>query len=537
MIILKVAVGNREEAFVECDLSAGFNIISSDDNNKGKTIVIQSMMYALGNEPTFPTSFNYQKYYYYVEFEVFDKLYKICRHGNSFVLKHADMLMVFENVSELKRYWDKNIFGLPYILKNQLIKIVDPVLFVQLFFVGQDKKDASNIAHHGLYNKQDFIEMLFSIAGLGAIQLTPEDTDAIKKEITSLGDERKLLLRQHKILKSKKISVAFLTQSSDRHAFEEKISSMERTKDKITELRKARNTTLTRKTRWETTIKELRSLNRAINCGELRCMDCNSTNISFGMGNDQRTSYIFDVSTPEMRTDIIESIQQKINSYDEEIERLSVAIAAEQEKLKELMDDDDISLESIVAYKKDIFSAADAEKRLAEIEAEISHLNDQLRTQEVAVQSARVQRERLVSAIIDKMNELYGIIDPYGNIKYSNLFTLRNEVYSGSEATVFHLIKLLAIQSVIQHNYPIVIDSFRAEDLSTVKEDAVLSICRKISNQIIFTTTLKDEEAGKYDKLKSVHHIDYQKHIPSQLLTAGYVDEFGKLLAPLAIQF
>ena len=46
MIIRKVAVGNSEEAFVEKSFSDGVNIISSDDNNKGKTIVVQSMMRA-----------------------------------------------------------------------------------------------------------------------------------------------------------------------------------------------------------------------------------------------------------------------------------------------------------------------------------------------------------------------------------------------------------------------------------------------------------------------------------------------------------
>ena len=55
MIIKKFAVGNSDEAFVEENFTSGINIVSSDDNNKGKTIAIQSMMYAIGNEPTFPS--------------------------------------------------------------------------------------------------------------------------------------------------------------------------------------------------------------------------------------------------------------------------------------------------------------------------------------------------------------------------------------------------------------------------------------------------------------------------------------------------
>ena len=109
MKIRKVAVGNAAEAFIEGNFTNGVNIISSDDNNKGKTIVIQSMMYALGNEPTFPTSFEFQKYYYYIEFEEAGIIFKLCRSGDGFVLKRESTVLIFDNVSELKRYWNRNI--------------------------------------------------------------------------------------------------------------------------------------------------------------------------------------------------------------------------------------------------------------------------------------------------------------------------------------------------------------------------------------------------------------------------------------------
>ena len=178
MIIKRTAVGNKKEAFIESDFHTGLNIISSDDNNKGKTIEIQSMMYALGNDPAFPTTFEYKDYYHYIEFEVDETTYKLCRFNNGFVLKHDSVLMLFDNVSELKRYWNKHIFTLPSIVKNQISKIVDPVLFLQLFFVGQDKKDTSNISHAGYYNKSDFYNMLYDICDLSGLEL---DEDEIKK--------------------------------------------------------------------------------------------------------------------------------------------------------------------------------------------------------------------------------------------------------------------------------------------------------------------------------------------------------------------
>lgn len=57
MIIKSIALGNAEEAYVEERLTDGVNIIFSDDNNKGKTLVMQGMMYAMGNQPIFPKGF------------------------------------------------------------------------------------------------------------------------------------------------------------------------------------------------------------------------------------------------------------------------------------------------------------------------------------------------------------------------------------------------------------------------------------------------------------------------------------------------
>ena len=64
MKIKAIYIGNSEEAFAFENFQTGLNIISSDDNNKGKTIVIQSIVYCLGNIPVFPTAFDYENYFH-----------------------------------------------------------------------------------------------------------------------------------------------------------------------------------------------------------------------------------------------------------------------------------------------------------------------------------------------------------------------------------------------------------------------------------------------------------------------------------------
>lgn len=534
MIIKKAAVGNCCEAYIENGLSTGLNIISSDDNNKGKTIVIQSMMYALGNDPTFPTSFNYKDYYHYIEFEIEDNIYCLCRYNSGFVLKHDSVLMIFDNVSELKRYWNKHIFHLPSIIKNQISKIVDPVLFLQIFFVGQDKKDTSNIAQAGYYNKADFYSMIFDLCDLSGLELDDEEIAKIKDKLVSLKNERALLIKEHSILKSQEASVSYLSVVSDKVSFEKKLSELERINRKIAELRKARNSAATRRASWENTLKELRSLNRSMECGELRCMDCNSTNISFS--TSRKNAHAFDVSSVEMRNEIIASINEKIATYSEEINRLSAQISSEQDDLQALMEDEAVSLESILAYKQDVFDASDAETRIKEIDAEEEMLKNQLEISTSSSASKKEQQKTLLYSILCEMNNFYKEIDPDGNLNFEDLFTKRDEVYSGSEATVFHLSRLFALCKVLQHSYPIIVDSFRAEDLSTTKEGIVLNKYKALPNQVILTTTLKQEELGKYDNIVDIHHIDYKDHKPSKMLSPDFLDEFILIMEKISIK-
>ncbi|HOJ10919.1 MAG TPA: hypothetical protein PK733_10050 [Clostridiales bacterium] len=534
MIIKKIAVGNAEESFVEDSLSEGFNIISSDDNNKGKTIIIQSLMYALGNEPAFPKSFSYKKYFHYVEFEVDEITYYICRRNDGFVLKTPSALMMFDNVSELKRYWTKNIFVLPEIYKNEMLRIVDPVLFLQLFFIGQDKKTTNNISNAGYYNKIDFINMLFNFCGLGFPHLSSEDVLITKKQISQLKEERDNLLKQHKILKSSKTAVNYLSAISDKTSFDEKIKQLNKINDKIADLRKERNIAATRKARWETTLKELRSLNRTIDCGELRCMECDSTNISFSRA--KKSSYAFDVSNVDMRNEIIGSINEKIASYNEEIEKVASLINKEQEYLQELMSDDNISLESIVAYKNQIFGSSDAELKIKEIDSQLEILNNSLHSNEISTKKEKEQQDKLIDAIVSLMIAAYTTIDSNSNSIIDGIFTKRDELFSGSEATVFHLAKLYSIQKNTDHNFPLVVDSFRAEDLSTPKEKIVLDLYKELKNQKIFTTTLKTEELGKYDNLSYINSIDYKEHVPSKMLNDLHNTEFKKLLSNILIE-
>ncbi|ENZ5625265.1 hypothetical protein ACGWZA_000380 [Enterococcus hirae] len=533
MIIKTIAVGNSQEAYIEKRINEHLNVISSDDNNKGKTIIIQSLMYCLGSEPVFPSSFKFKKYYYIIEFEHEKTLYTLYRKNDTFVLYVKKSILIFDNVSELKRYWTKNIFPLPQIVKDSIKRIVDPELFNQIFFVGQDKKDSSNIANKGFYSKKDFYNMLYDYAGIGEIGLTTEELNIEKEKLKKLKEEKKALLKKHKILNSKKEPINYISKHSDRVALEEKIKQVEKVKDILIELKNLRNRTMNRRAKYEITLKELRSLNRNISTGELQCLDCNSTHIGYVSSSD--ANFTFDVSTTEVRGQIIESINEKINSYSEELDKQTSEINMYQLQLQNLLSDESISIESIVLYKDDVSDIAIVEKELATLEGQISEITSSLKLNNKNNVDIIEKQNLFISKIISEMNSVYKQIDPSGTLTFDDIFTKRNEVFSGSEATEFHISKMYALAKILPHQYPIVIDSFRAEDLSTDREKIVINLFNQLTNQVIFTTTLKKEEIGKYDFHESLNHIDYSYHEPSKILRNEFSQEFHEIASKLMI--
>lgn len=534
MKILKVAVGNAEEAYVERAFTDGLNIVYSDENNKGKTIVIQSMMFALGNNPIFPDSFEYKKYVYYIEIEHDKKRHNIARIGDSFVVKSTEGIRMFDSLSEYKRYWNTYIFPLPQISFNGSKKLVDMELFFQMFFVGQDGKDTSTIFNSGYYHKADFINMVLSYARTFESEVSEEDLRRYREQLRKLSLRRQEQLNLSEFFKSTAVATEYLSKIKDREAFQARVAEMDVINEKISETRKSRSRTASRKSLWNATLKELRSLNRNIEVGELRCMDCNSNHIAYkGTG---KITYSFDVSTQEMRNQIIASIIERIASYDEEISKYDYDIGELQKELKGLMDDDEVTIENIIAYKQGYYSAEEIEAAILALDLEISEISEKLNKGIQENAEASNQKKQYYQDILGYFNQIREYIDPNSSVPYQDLFTKRGTVASGSEETVFYTSKIIALAEKTRHPCPIVMDSFRAEDLSTEKEKRVLELLLSLNRQCILTTTLKAEEKGKYDHYQGVTGIDYTKHRSNKLLRSEYVPELEELLARLYLK-
>lgn len=528
MYIKSIGIGNQEESYIEKSFDKGMNIISSDDNNKGKTIVLQSILYTLGNVPTFPSSFKYKEYIFILEFEVNAKTYWICRKNNDFIIKNGEEIRLLNSTSELKKYYNSTILELPQIIKNELPRIVDLELIIQMFFLAQDTKDTSNISNKGFYNKNDFINMLVAMCTENAHINYDYKIEELKNKIKTNKQDKRVLKKQLEILTNDNKVLKYFSNYGNKLEFQDKCDKLNEINGIIATLEKERNREVNKLYKWDQTLKELNSLNREINVGQIRCLDCNSTNIMFV--NSGIASYAFDISSVNSRNEIINTIKDNISACKEEIKNKGDMIETASNKFKEYLADPIMSIEYLTYFKKDIFGIEEVDFKICELDKELNILAQELENYVETNISNINNKKELLSSIKRVMQDAYSKIDDESKMEIESIFTKKAEIYSGSQATVYHLVKLYALQKCIKHSFPIIIDSFRAEDLSSEKENLVISLFEDIENQKIFTTTLKNEEIGKYDNIENINHIDYNNYKSNKLLGAKSNPEFHSIL-------
>lgn len=212
--------------------------------------------------------------------------------------------------------------------------------------------------------------------------------------------------------------------------------------------------------------------------------------------------------------------------YNEEIVRLTSEINSCQKEFDSCLNTQDIPLEALLVVRQEMEDARDADQRISEIDTELQALSEQLEMKEAISEDVSKKCEDLLAGIIKEMNEFYKFVDMASVAEYNDIFTPKDKIYSGSEATEFHLARMYAFVKMLRHDYPIIVDSFRAEDLSSDREKRALQMFEKVSNQIIFTTTLKNEENNKYANCEGIHNIDFSSHVTNKMLSMEYMSRF-----------
>lgn len=527
MKIVKVGFGNRKEAFLEERFSDGVNIIYSDENNKGKTLLIQSILYAMGNEPIFPSGFPIDEYYFYTEAIINEKTYKFLRNKKTIITMCDDGLFrVCNSISEFKGFVNENIFKLPIVMKKSDKKMVDLMLFYQMFFIGQDKRNSSNIFNNGYYNKNDFFSMLCSMKGYQLFDIDVSD-EKIKNDIIMKNAKIKELKKTNKFIQEHPILSDYIYKSIDKENFEIEKEKMSEIISKISDCKKQRQSSYIRKDKLENLKSELRSINHSISKGTVSCLNCGSKNIAYSNGD-----IFFDVSNTLVRNKILESINNQIIVEQGIEDEMSNQINIFQEQLQKETINIPLDLRTVLLYSEDINSKKQCDDIIKKLSDEIDELKGMLEYANDEREKSRALCNEMKKAILSIMNEKLVEIDEYAKITFTDLFTKNSETYSGSEEQEFYYCKILALDEYFRHDFPLIIDSFRDGEISSVKEEKMLKNYVKRYKQVILTATLKTEEYSflKYSEMKNINAIDYSMNEDNKILQKSHCIEFNKIL-------
>ena len=526
MKILKVGFGNRKEAFLEDRFTDGVNIIYSQDNNKGKTLVMQAILYAIGNESIFPSGFDYNNYYFYVESLINNKNYKFLRKKNTIVTIGEDLYRVCDSITEFKNFLNENIFELPYILKDNKKNIVSPMLFYQIFFIGQDKRNSSNIFNNGQYNKKDFWNMLCTLNGYPTFDVDEEEKQ-IDDKIKNFRIEIKKLKKNLIFLKDNPQIANFTNKGSDKESFATIKEELKDISMKISGFKKTRKSAEIRKNNLENLIGELRSINHHVEKGTVQCLSCGSKNISYTNGDIS-----FDISNKMVRSEIINSIYKQINAEENIIEDAEKNIGIWQDKLEKVLHEKQPSISDILLYSEEILSSKECDEKIAIIMEQIKELQRKKEELSIKNKESVEQNNKMRKQILDIMNIQIRKLDPNSRISFTDLFTKNGENYSGSEEQEFYFCKIIALNEYFKHNFPLIIDSFRDGEISSSKEIIMLDEYKKIRKQVILSSTLKNEEYNllKYEEIDNINAIDYNGHEDNKILQIKDTDKFNEIL-------
>lgn len=522
-----IYLGNEAEAYILDDFIDGINIINSDDNHVGKTIVMQSIMFAMGSEAMFPHNFKPKEYVFIIDLDVDGEAISILRSRDTFAIKKRDELVFEESKRDFDEFWSDNICALPSIIKDGKLQRVGLPLFNQLSFVNQTPRNTSSLIG-SYYKKDDFKEMVFAIVGLDARQLDSQAERELKDRKGKLKTRRKELAKLVRDLRESGTSLAAISPTADREETSRFVEQLDKLKNDISERQKLRNHAYVRMKKNEQLRRELGSLNRELKTGSIVCLDCGSKAIGYSM---PESNVAFDITTQDMRQEILRTLDYKIDDYVGEVERLEKEIRELQIRFNALAETREISLIDIISVKDDYGNLEEMDRELTAIIDEIEDIDKKLEFSKNVDAELRKDRNDFMRKVLISMNHLREVVnDGIETEDYDDLFTTNNKPYTGSEATEFYLARVYSLAKHVKHQLPIVIDSFRAEELSTRREDLALPLYEELQNQVILSATLKGQEAGKYDERTDVHSIDFSGYAVNHLLSEDYVEQFMRKL-------
>ncbi|ANS87435.1 hypothetical protein VSVS12_03735 [Vibrio scophthalmi] len=299
----------------------------------------------------------------------------------------------------------------------------------------------------------------------------------------------------------------------------------------IAKLKNKRSKLINRSAKLEALILELNSLNRTLSEGKVICGECKSDKVIF-----KTEDLEFDVSNNDVRRSILSSIRNNINEKEFAINELTFQINELQSEVNKEMTHTPPDFFQLAFFKDEVLDEDKYDIEATEINSRIDELTRQLNKSSDIARVSENKKNEILHYIVKLMSKYHEIIDPDGKLNFDDVFSKRDTIYSGSDSQEYYFCRVMAIQSALNHTFPIIIDSFRDGELSTRKEEEMLKLYNSLGKQVILTSTLKSEEYNtkKYSH-RFINSLDYSVHKTHKLLGARDLPDFRNILSKFKV--
>lgn len=116
---------------------------------------------------------------------------------------------------------------------------------------------------------------------------------------------------------------------------------------------------------------------------------------------------LFDVTTPNMRTQIIDSLKERIESINFDLENNERELRKAQRHLGELLSkNDDFSLTDLVACKDMFLDVKEIDREIQDAQQEINEIDNMLKIKKGLTNKLKERRREFYEDLISEMNHV-----------------------------------------------------------------------------------------------------------------------------------